>query len=85
MRIVKIISYLSFNSLGNLFPSSSSILKGNIFGNVRAFMAMGFICYCGKHINIDKGTTISSHLSIDDYSEIGKTVFYKDILQLENM
>ena len=50
MRIVKIISYLSFNSLGNLFPSSSSILKGNIFGNVRAFMAKGFICYCGKQV-----------------------------------
>mgnify|MGYP003368300149 CR=1 FL=1 len=72
MKLKKSICWLVFKTIGNLMPESSSVICGNIFGSIRACFLKGFIEHCGKHVNIDKHSIVSTHLKIDDYSGIRK-------------
>ncbi len=52
------------------FPQSYKF-GGKLSKKLRALTAKGFIKYCGKNVNIEKGAVISSKLSIGDNSGIG--------------
>lgn len=84
MKVKKSLSWFCLNLIGNLLPESSSVIKGNSFGHFRAFLAKGFIEHCGKHVNIDKRTSFSSHLNIGDYSGIGKGSFLQGYVTIGN-
>lgn len=75
MKLKKSIYWLGFKTVGNLLPESSSVICGNIFGSIRACFLKGFVKYCGKHVNVDKHSIVSTHLKIGDYSGIGKNSF----------
>ena len=84
MKVKKILSWLCFISIGNMLPESSSVIKGNSFGHFRAFLAKGFIDKCGKCVNIDKKTSFSTHLTIGDYSGIGKNSLLQGYVTIGN-
>lgn len=84
MKFKKIFSWISFATIGNFLPESSSILKGNSFGYFRGYLLKGFIDSCGHHVNVDKHSVISSHLKIGDYSGIGKNSFIQGYVSIGN-
>ena len=58
-------------SLLRFAPQSCNKVLGKTFKTLRATAAKGFVRYCGKNVNIERGAVISSKLSIGDNSGIG--------------
>lgn len=52
-------------------PSSQTPAVGKLSKSLRAFAAKGFVAYCGKNVNIERGAVISSKLSIGNNSGVG--------------
>ena len=84
MKLVKLSSWILFKIIGAILPESSSSFFGNQAGHFRALLIRPFIDSCGKKVNIDKGTTFSSHLKIGDYSGIGKNSFLQGHVTIGN-
>ena len=84
MKLVKLSSWILFKIIGAILPESSSSFFGNQAGHFRALLIRPFIDSCGKKVNIDKGTTFSSHLKIGNYSGIGKNSFLQGHVTIGN-
>lgn len=68
-KLKKYISRFLFNICRHL-PRSYKF-GGKLAKRLRAKTAKGFIRYCGKNVNIERGAVISSKLSIGDNSGVG--------------
>lgn len=65
------ICYVLYFTFARHLPKSNAKIGGGIFKRVRYVLAKGFIEFCGKNVNLQKGAVFSRKLSIGDNSSIG--------------
>ena len=73
MKTIKsIISRLFYLTIASKLPSSDSAIGSTLWKKIRGCAVKGFVEYTGKNINIDRNIKLTSKLSIDDESGIGR-------------
>lgn len=70
-KMKKVICIALYNAFAKHLPKSNARLVGTICKKTRAGLAKGFITYCGKNVNLQKGAVFSSRLEIGDNSSLG--------------
>ena len=60
-----------YNALAIHLPKSNARVIGKACKRIRYCLAKGYIAYCGKNVNLQKGAEFSRKLSIGDNSSLG--------------
>lgn len=71
-KIRIILSFVLYETIGNLLPQSCRKVFGIRWGGVRAWFVRGYVRKMGKNVSVNKGAQISQRLSIGDYSGISR-------------
>ena len=71
-KIKSAISRIFYMSIASKLPSTDFIIGPTLWKKIRGCAVRGFVEYAGKNINIERNVRLTSKLSIDDESGIGK-------------
>lgn len=68
---MKYLCYVLYNVFAIYLPKSNARVIGGLCKRVRYTLAKGYVSYCGKNVNLQKGAVFSRKLSIGDNSSLG--------------
>lgn len=72
MKFKRIIGVLLYVGLTKHLPSSTCLVVGKVSKKLRYICAKLILSECGKNVNIERGATFSTRVSIGNNSGIGK-------------
>lgn len=69
--IKKYLCFGLYNGFAIHLPKSNARVIGTACKKIRYYLAKGYISYCGKNVNLQKGAVFSGKLNIGDNSSLG--------------